>query len=208
MPFDPAKLAPETASRRRQLVATLMLLLAGPAILTMADLHWRTGFDFWKVLHLVLFALLFVLVALGAAQALVGFVVRRRGGDPCQIMDTLDSEDSGEAISARTAIVMPICNEDVGRVIDGLRSIYESLSSEKRLPPCDFFLLSDSTNPNHWIAEEAAWLALTSRLGAHGRIFYRKRRMGINKKSGNLADFCRRWGSSTATWWCSTPTAS
>jgi membrane glycosyltransferase len=192
--FDPAKLSPETASRRRQLIATLMLILAGPAILTMADLHWRTGFDLWKVLHLVLFALLFVLISLGAAQALIGFVVRLRGGDPCQIIDTLDSEDAGEAISARTAIVMPICNEDVGRVIDGLRSIYESLSSENRLPPCDFFLLSDSTDPNHWIAEEAAWLALTSKLGAHGRIFYRKRRMGINKKSGNLADFCRRWG--------------
>jgi membrane glycosyltransferase len=192
--FDPAKLQPETASRRRYLIATLILVLAGPAILTMADLHWRTGFDLWKVLHLVLFAVLFVLVALGAAQALVGFVVRKRGGDPFQIMDTLDSEEAEGAISARTAIVMPICNEDVGRVIDGLRTIYESLSSESRLPPCDFFLLSDSTDPNHWIAEEAAWLALTSRLGAHGRIFYRKRRLGINKKAGNLADFCRRWG--------------
>jgi membrane glycosyltransferase len=192
--FDPAKLSPETASRRRHGVATLMLVLAGPAILIMADLHWRTGFDFWKVLHLFLFALLFILVSLGAAQALIGFVMRRRGGDPDQILDTLDPVGSEADISARTAVVMPICNEDVGRVIDGLRTVYESLASEKRLPPCDFFLLSDSTDTNHWIAEEAAWLALTSRLGAHGRIFYRKRRMGINKKAGNLADFCRRWG--------------
>ncbi len=192
--FDPAQLSSEAASQRRHLVATLMLLLAGPAILTMADLHWRTGYDFWKALHLLLFAVLFLLIALGAAQALVGFRLRRRGGDRCQIMDTLEPGGPETAITARTAIVMPIFNEDVGRVIDGLRTIYESLSSESRLPPCDFFLLSDSSDPNHWIAEEAAWLALTSKLGAHGRIFYRKRRMGINKKSGNLADFCRRWG--------------
>jgi membrane glycosyltransferase len=33
------------------------------------------------------------------------------------------------------------------------------------------------------------------KLDAHGRIFYRKRRVGINKKAGNVADFCRRWGS-------------
>ncbi len=35
---------------------------------------------------------------------------------------------------------------------------------------------------------------LTRQLGAQGRIFYRKRRVGTNKKAGNLADFCRRWG--------------
>ncbi len=171
-----------------------MLLLAGPAILTMADLHWRTGYDFWKALHLLLFTVLFLLIALGAAQSLVGYRLRRRGGDLCRIMDTLEPGGAEAAITARTAIVMPIFNEEVGRVIDGLRTIYESLSSESRLPPCDFFLLSDSSDPNRWIAEEAAWLALTSKLGAHGRIFYRKRRMGINKKAGNLADFCRRWG--------------
>lgn len=92
-------------------------------------------------------------------------------------------------------MVMPICNEDGGRVIEGLRAIYESLRRAGKLPHCDFFLLSDSSDPNRWIEEEAAWLALTRGLQAQGRIFYRKRRGGINKKAGNLADFCPRWGS-------------
>src|SRR5262249_15346115 len=59
---------------------------------------------------------------------------------------------------------------------------------------CDFFLLSDSTHPNNWVQEEAAWLALSQELGAQGRMYYRKRKVGINKKAGNIADFCRRWG--------------
>jgi membrane glycosyltransferase len=192
--FDPSQLSPQEASRRRHRIITIMLLLAGPAVLTMADLHWRTGYDFWKVLHLTLFALLFVLVALGAAQSMVGYWLRRRGGDPCRIADTLDEAELEQPVSARTAIVMPICNEEVVRVIEGVRAIYASLEHTGRMPECDFFILSDSSDPNCWIAEEAAWLALTRELGAQGRIFYRKRRQGINKKSGNLADFCRRWG--------------
>jgi membrane glycosyltransferase len=76
-----------------------------------------------------------------------------------------------------------------------LRVIYESLEANGQLANSDFFLLSDSPDPNHWVEEEAAWLALNQKLGSHGRIFYRRRRVGINKKAGNVSDFCRRWGS-------------
>ena len=31
-------------------------------------------------------------------------------------------------------------------------------------------------------------------LSAFDRIFYRHRRVNIKRKSGNIADFCRRWG--------------
>jgi membrane glycosyltransferase len=192
--FDPSQLSTQEASRRRHRVITIMLLLAGPAVLIMADLHWRTGYDAWKVIHLILFTLLFVLIALGAAQSLIGFWLRGHGEDPCRIADSLGPDDADRTVSARTAVVMPICNEEVGRVMEGIRAIYRSIERTGRLPECDFFILSDSTDANNWIAEEAAWLALTRELGAPGRIFYRKRRQGINKKSGNIADFCRRWG--------------
>jgi membrane glycosyltransferase len=192
--FDPAHLDPKDATRRRHRLITLVVLIAGPGLLVMADLHWRTGYDGWKVLHLVLFAVLFGLVALGAAQSLIGFALRRRGGDPCRITASLSPEEAAQAVTARTAIVMPICNEEVSRVIEGLRVMYESVGRTGKLPNCDFFLLSDSNDPNRWIEEEASWLALTQRLEAQGRIFYRRRRVGINKKAGNLADFCRRWG--------------
>lgn len=193
--FDPDDLDPKEATRRRHRLLTLIVLITGSALLVMADLHWRTGFDLWKIVHLALFAVLFGLVALGAAQALIGFSLRRRGGDPFRITATLTPEEEARSVETRTAVVMPICNEDVGRVIEGFRAIYESVQRTGKLPNCDFFLLSDSNDPNRWIEEEAAWLALTRELQAQGRIFYRKRRGGINKKAGNLADFCRRWGS-------------
>lgn len=97
-------------------------------------------------------------------------------------------------MSARTALVMPICNEEVGRVVEGVRAIYESVQRTGRMLDYDFFILSDSTDSNCWIAEEAAWLALTRELGAHGRIFYRKRRQGINKKSRQPRRFLPQMG--------------
>jgi membrane glycosyltransferase len=192
--FDRSKLTDQEVSRRRHRVVTVIILLTGPAILLMADLNWRTGFDMWKVLQLAVFSILMLMIALGSAQALVGFQLRRRGGDVCRIADSLEPGDAQEATTARTAVVMPICNEEVGRVFEGVRAIFGSMQRTGKLAESDFFILSDSTDPNCWIAEEAAWLALTRELNAQGRIFYRKRRQGINKKSGNISDFCRRWG--------------
>jgi membrane glycosyltransferase len=192
--FNPTVIDPKTATRRRTRVVGLVLALTAPATLLVADLHWRTGFNVLKALHVVLFAILFSMIAFGAIQATIGYLLRRRGGDRFEILRTVD-EDDRSLLHAPTAVIMPICNEEVGRVMEGVRVIYESIRANGQLTDCDFFLLSDSSDANHWIEEEAEWLSLTQRLGAHGRLFYRKRRMGINKKAGNVADFCRRWGS-------------
>ena len=90
---------------------------------------------------------------------------------------------------------MPICNEDVTRVFAGLRATYESLARTGELDRFDFFVLSDSNDPDAASAELDAWNALCETLAdAKRRIFYRRRQHRIKRKSGNIADFCRRWG--------------
>lgn len=181
---------------RRLWMAALMALLVGLAVFAMADLHYRSGFDGWRWAHLGLFTVLFSLVAFGTVQALVGFVQRRRkGGDPYRIVATLGDERDDEPLSAPTAVVMPVCNENPSRVFEGLRAIIESVDATGHGGNFHYFILSDSSDPNRWVEEEAAWIALTQQLKARGRIFYRKRRVNTNKKAGNMADFCRRWGS-------------
>src|SRR5471032_1080967 len=108
--FDPRRLDPGEATRRRHRLITLVVLIAGTGVLVMADLHWRTGYDGWKVLHLLLFTVLFGLIALGAAQALIGLAVRRRGGDPCRIAASLDPAARAQVVAAPVAVVMPVCN--------------------------------------------------------------------------------------------------
>ncbi|MDB6128752.1 MAG: glucosyl transferase family 2 [Verrucomicrobia bacterium] len=192
--FDPAQLDSSVTFRRRLMIFSSLVIITVPAAVLMGDLHWRTGFDGWKIAHLVIFTLLFGLLALGALQALVGFFLRRQGGDDCRIAASVDWENDADPLPARTALVMPICNEDATRVMEGVRAIFKSVVAEARLENFDFFVLSDSSDPNCWIAEEVAWANVVRELGAENRLFYRKRRQNTNKKVGNIADFCRRWG--------------
>jgi membrane glycosyltransferase len=193
--FDPAQLEPAVGFRRCAFAGVMVFLFTAPAVALMTDLHLRTGWDGWKLTHLVIFTLLFGLLAFGALQAVLGFMLRRQGGDNCRISASVDWVEDTGPLRVRTAVVMPVCNEDAARVMAGVRVIYESLTADGRLPEFDFFVLSDSSDPNCWVAEEIAWANLVRELGAASRLFYRKRRVNTNKKAGNIADFCRRWGS-------------
>ncbi len=142
---------------------------------------------------IALFTVLFTQLAFGCAIALCGFATFLRGGDRSQIMATLPGSPNQEEISP-TAIVMPVFNEDVERVFRGLEAMVISLEETGQAGAFDFYILSDSNLPDHWIAEENAWFDLCSRRNGFGHIFYRKRRVSLHGKSGNIADFCRRWG--------------
>ncbi len=154
-------------------------------------------------LHLLqtgLFALLFAWLAAGFITALMGFKVQLFGDrhalrlpDPRMPLDR----------QARTAIIMPICNEDIDTVFSGLRQTCESLAATGTLNLFDVFILSDSSDPKIRDAEVEAWRQLRRTLGddgepldGEGRIFYRWRKRRTKRKAGNVADFCRRWGRS------------
>ena len=178
--------------RRRFFFFSVIFGLTSLATWFMADLLWREGISVLEGLILTLFVILFAHIAAGFCTALVGFYVINRGGDSSRITATLP--DGGEPMLAKTAIVMPAFNEDVSRVFEGLRVVFRSVQETKQLEHFDFFVLSDSNQPNQWIQEEVAWAELCKQVGGFGKIFYRKRRQSINKKAGNVADFLRRWG--------------
>lgn len=180
-------------TRRRAVFFTSAFILTSLATWFMADLLWKDdgirGVE-WALLGL--FAVLFSQIAIGFVTAMLGFYVVNRGGDSCRITETLPTGEI--APLAGTAIVMPVFNEDVSRVLEGLRVVFRSVQETGRLEHFDFFILSDSNQPNQWIQEEVAWVELCKQVNGFGKIFYRKRRQQINKKAGNVADFLRRWG--------------
>ena len=144
---------------------------------------------------LLVFIPLYYQLNVGFWTALFGvWLMNRSKPDPLDLWLTLSVDDHEQPIEASTAIIMPVFNEDVTRVYEGLRSIYLSLEATGQSANFDFFILSDSDKASQWIEEETAWLELCRQLQAFGRIFYRKRRKPINRKSGNVSDFCRRWG--------------
>ena len=144
---------------------------------------------------LLLFALLFCWVSVGFWTALMGFFQLLRGKDRYSISASSPGNEPIPA-EARTALVMPIANEDVPRVFAGLRATYESLKATGELEHFDIFVLSDSNDPDTCVAEQQAWVELCRAVDGFGHIFYRRRRRRVKRKSGNIDDFCRRWGSS------------
>ena len=142
---------------------------------------------------LILFAILFGWVSAGFWTAIAGYLVLAAGGDRYSIALTapVDAPIPGDV---RTAIIMPIANEDVTRVFAGMRATYESVARTELLDRFDFFVLSDTANPDTRVAEVAAWFDLCREVGGFGRVYYRWRANRIKRKSGNVADFCRRWG--------------
>jgi membrane glycosyltransferase len=96
-------------------------------------------------------------------------------------------------LETKTAIVMPIFNEAPSRVFSAVQAIYEDVAATGLGDVFDYFFLSDTTDPNTWIAEERALLAMRGRLPG-ARIYYRRRRKNVSRKAGNIADFVMRWG--------------
>ncbi len=181
------------ASRRRFVLLLLSLAPALYATVLMSDLLPDHAGGWLQGGLLALFALLSCWVAAGFWTAMAGLWVTLRGGDRYLISRTAAS-DAPLPAAARTAIVMPICNEDVQRVFAGLRATYESLARTGELDRFDFFVLSDSSDPDTCVAELDSWHALREELDAEERLFYRRRTRRVKRKSGNIDDFCRRWG--------------
>jgi membrane glycosyltransferase len=181
-------------NRRRFLFFSSVFVLVSIATWFVADLYWRDadGLTGLEIVLLVLFIPLFAHIAVGFCTALAGFYVINRGGDSSRI--SASAPAGGAHRLASTAIVMPVFNEDVSRVFEGLRVVFGSVQKLEGADNFDFFVLSDSNQPNQWIREEVAWAELCKQVGGFGKIFYRKRRQAINKKAGNVADFLRRWG--------------
>ena len=191
------------AGNRRRFV--LLALSLGPAVYATYVLNGllpkvvtinetiNTAIAWGEGALLVLFALLSCWLAAGFWTAVMGFFVLARGGDRHLISRSVAS-DAALPADARTAIVMPICNEDVRRAFAGLRATYESVARAQALDHFDFYVLSDTASPDLCVAELDAWNALREELGGECRLFYRHRRRRVKRKSGNIDDFCRRWG--------------
>jgi len=192
--FQPENLTADFVGFRRAAFFGAILATTGLG----AWLLWRSflpeGVSPLEWTQLVLFVLLFQQIATGFWLVIFGFTLTVLGGDRAQIGRSIDREPVRTGEAPATAIVLPIFNEDVDRVFLGIEAMWRGLEETGSSKGFDFFILSDSNRPENWLREEMAWLDLCKKLNAFGRIFYRKRRTPRNSKSGNVADFCRRWG--------------
>lgn len=160
----------------------------------------------------ILFVVNFLWVSMAFWSSIIGFVLLTFNKDPLTLrnlslknkaVSALNKKNinlydihSNTLIVKRTALVMPIYNEDPIRVYAGIEATLTALVKTGQQSHFDFFILSDSTDETIAAKEQELWQHLKQRLRtAEINIFYRRRTQNNYRKVGNIADFCERWGS-------------
>lgn len=230
--------------RRRRLLSTLVIVTVALGLLKWAA-AMPSDITVWtRAAVIVLFVLTFGWIALYFWSSILGFsqlLKRARMPGityPADVEAALDAEagiaaddlrarqnpaapkvrEMASRIRAKTAVLMPIYNEEPAQVMARLLAIGEDLQQAGAGGRFDIFVLSDTTDPKIWVKEEKIWLEAkrileSGSFGAESRsdteaagrsggtaggaglhIYYRRRAQNTARKSGNIEDFCNRWG--------------
>lgn len=174
----------------RGLLAFLTLLTTGFA----AAAYWQTvsATGFFQYPLVGLFVALFFWIAFSFWTATMGLASILMTNKRKKMLEPGDPDYLTGL--PRSAILMPIYNEDTASVMSNLKAVALSLKSVGAADKFDLFILSDTTNPDVWLEEERAWAKLVIDLPEQCRVYYRHRAKNTSRKAGNIADFCQRWG--------------
>lgn len=179
-----------TVAARRWFVFSGTAALTGAGAYEMYDVLKVGGVTTLEGMVLALFVVLFAWIAFSFMSALAGFLVLLGSS-----RDVLPIETGGPlpGVAGRTAMLLPTYNEDPHHLTARLRAMYESVAETGQGERFDWFLLSDTTNPDIWIGEERAFCKLQTACGPD-HLFYRHRADNTARKSGNIAEWVRRFG--------------
>lgn len=94
-------------------------------------------------------------------------------------------------LHTRTAVLMPVHNEDAAAVFARLRAMDASLAETGMSRHFDIFVLSDTRDAQVALAEQACFARF--RREAHSNVYW-VRKENTGRKAGNIADWVSRWG--------------
>lgn len=170
--------------RRRRLLSTLVIVTVALGLLKWTA-AMPSDITVWtRAAVIVLFVLTFGWIALYFWSSILGFAqLRKRARMPgIAYPDDVDAAlKAGERVAAddlrawqnpaapevramasriraKTAVLMPIYNEEPAQVMARLLAIGEDLKQAGAGGKFDIFVLSDTTNPKIWVKEEKIWL--------------------------------------------------
>ena len=136
---------------------------------------------------IVLFGLTFSWIALSCTSGIAGFIAG--------FAEHRVARPAPRPLASRTALVMPVYNENPARTFGALQAMAEAVIAEGAGQHFEIFVLSDTTDPTAWIEEEVAFIApAPPARPAACAVWYRRRSENTARKAGNVADFVTRWG--------------
>jgi len=184
--------ATSSLATRRAIFAALALLTGGGVlVLAIVAVPPRSA---GAITFLTLFAVTLPWSVIGFLNATIGFLIMRFARDPVATANPTVARIRGdEPVIASTAILMCIRNESPDNVVRNLEPMLEGLQSAGLAHLFDLYVLSDTDIPEVAAAEDACFAALAAKWDAF-RVTYRRRAINTGFKSGNIRDFCDRWG--------------
>jgi len=151
------------------------------------------GFAELELVLIGLFVLNIAWLSLSFMTATAGFLVVALGLKR-SIVDIPTDAEAKQLPKGRSAILVATYNEAPERIFGMALATLKELEGSGHGEAFDVFILSDTTDPDIWVHEEAAFRAARTRPSNGPRLYYRRRAANTGKKSGNIADWCRRWG--------------
>ncbi len=185
---DPLELA-----RRRRMVAVMNLSIYLVLLVWLGAILQQHGWTGADQAIFIAFAIAAPWSVLGFCNAMLGFWLLHRRPDHLQRVAPFRENATAAALDVRVAMTMTIRNEDPARAFARLRAMKSSVDETGQGASFDWFMLSDSSDPEIVRLEEAAFERWRGETDAT-RLHYRRRPDNSGYKAGNIRDFCERWG--------------
>jgi membrane glycosyltransferase len=160
-----------------------LLVAVGPFVS-----HGRKGFDGLEALGFSVFVVLVSAIACWFCTAVAGHFVLRTARE----QDDLHFSPHPALPNTRTALLMPLYNENSEAVFGRLAALDASLGRLGASSAFDIFVLSDTTRDQIAFEERTAFRALQPH--TQSRLYLRRRPQNTERKAGNIGDWVRRFG--------------
>ena len=178
---------PADIDKRRAVLLTGTLVLTALACWVPVRLYLKDGVLPLEALGLTLFTVLILAISCWFTSATIGLFVLLRGA-----RDELSFAARAPMPRTRTALLMPVYNEDPRATMGRLARMDADIERLGAGRLFDIFVLSDTTNDVIAAQEWTEFNLLRSR--SRCRVYYRRRSQNTERKSGNIADWVRRFG--------------
>lgn len=181
---------------RRAIFATLFSVTMAGSLWLAALALAPGGYGPLDLAALLLFAATLPWMVAGFCNALIGFVIMRLSPDPvAAVIPAAGLIQGNEPVTASTAILLCVRNEEPMRIIRNLEPMLDGLYASGYAGRFHLYLLSDTSDAGFAAREEAQFYELIARWRDRIAITYRRRTVNTGFKAGNIREFCESWGS-------------
>ncbi len=179
---------------RRSIFVGLALATSLLAIGILSLILGTNGLSVLETGMIAAFVLTLQFNVIGFWNSVIGALILLGTKDPVRaILPLARAQAAPATLDSRTAIIMPVFNEDTDMVFRNLRAMDIEIDESPNAGRFEFFVLSDSNRPSVVASEEAHYTAWRG-ISAPHRVHYRRRQDNTDQKAGNIWDFVQTHG--------------